>query len=397
LNELFDAILPHNRFYRELLGGVSLPITTWDAFRALPFTFKEGLLSVYEGEWAANLTFPLDHYERFHRTSGTHGRPMNILDTAADWHWWTSCWQYVLDAADIIPADRVALAFSFGPYIGFWSAHDALVARHTLVIPTGGMTSLARLDLIRGTQATALCCTPSYALHLAEVAAANNLDLRGSDVTRIIVAGEPGGSVPAVREQIEAAWNAQVIDHAGASEIGPWGYATADGTGLHVLETEFIAEFLSLETEQPAQEGELAELVLTSLGRIGAPVIRYRTGDVVRPHWTSKGENQFVQLSGGVVGRADDMLIIRGVNIFPSSVEQIVRSFPEVVEFRVVARREGALDTLHVEVEDRLQQPARIAQELHLRLGLQVPVTLVPLGSLPRFEGKGKRFWDERR
>ena len=301
-----------------------------------------------------------------------------------------------LDAAEVTPHDRVLLAFSFGPFIGFWSAHDAAIARGSLVIPTGGMNSLARLEMIRNTRATVLLCTPSYALRLAEVAAEHQIDPAALTVRRIIVAGEPGGSVPAVRRRIETAWNARLIDHAGASEVGPWGYPHAAGHGLHVIESDFLPEFLSVETGGPADDGELAELVLTPLSRYGSPVIRYRTGDLVRPVHQGANNNNFVLLDGGVLGRADDMLIVRGVNIFPSSIEQIVRSFPEVVEFRATARRSGTLDSLEVEVEDHLQAPGRIAQELQLRLGLNVNVACVPLGSLPRFEGKGKRFIDLR-
>jgi len=199
-----------------------------------------------------------------------------------------------------------------------------------------------------------------------------------------------------VRQQIESAWNAIVIDHSGASEIGPWGYGNKAGRGLYVLETEFIAEFHSMATGEAADDGEMAELVLTSLGRFGSPVIRYRTGDIVRPRFSAEGENRFTLLEGGVLGRADDMFVVRGVNIFPSSLEQIVRSFPEVVEFRATANKQGALDVLMMEIEDRLDDPLRVARELQLRLGLKVDVRFVALGSLPRFEGKGKRFHDQR-
>jgi phenylacetate-CoA ligase len=233
-------------------------------------------------------------------------------------------------------------------------------------------------------------------MRLAEVAHENQIDAASLTIRRIIVAGEPGGSVPNVRRRIEAAWNARVIDHAGASEVGPWGYTDAAARGLHVIESDFLPEFLSLETGAPANSGELAELVITPLGRYGSPVIRYRTGDLVRPVFSDGGENNFVLLEGGVLGRADDMLIVRGVNVFPSSLEQIIRGFPEVVEFRVTARRKGAMDVLEVEVEDRLQAPERISRELHLRLGLKTEVRCVSLGSLPRFEGKGKRFIDLR-
>ncbi len=210
------------------------------------------------------------------------------------------------------------------------------------------------------------------------------------------MAGEPGGSVPAIRERIERAWDAAVVDHAGATEVGPWGFADADGRGLHVNEAEFLAEFLSVETGEPAGEGELAQLVLTPLGRVGSPLIRYRTGDLVRPTWPAGGSNRFVLLKGGVLGRIDEMMIIRGVNVYPSAVEQILHSFPEVVEYRLTARKRGALDELVVEVEDHLQQPGRIAEELRLRLGLKIDVRAVLPLSLPRFEGKGRRFVDQR-
>ena len=146
---------------------------------------------------------------------------------------------------------------------------------------------------------------------------------------------------------------------------------------------------------RPAEEGELAELVISTLGRTGCPVIRSRSGDLVRPSWQHQGNN-FVLLRGGVLGRTDEMLVVRGVNIFPSSIEQILRSFPELVEYRLTADKSGEMDTLIVEVEDRLDKPERIAKELRLRLNLRVDVQSVPIGSLPRFEGKGRRFVDKR-
>lgn len=396
LNLLLQSVLAHNRFYAEKMQSVELPLASLDALRELPFTFKEELSSGrHPGEFAANLTYPLSRYTRFHQTSGTRGRPLPVLDTPEDWLWWIDSWQHILDAAEVGAEDRVFLAFSFGPFIGFWSAHDAAIARGALVIPSGGMSTLARLEMIRSTQATVLLCTPSYALHLAEIAAENQIDPAALDVRRIIVAGEPGGSIPAIRKRIELAWNAKLIDHAGASEVGPWGFSDNASRGLIVNELEFIAEFLSLESGAPATDNELSELVLTPLGRFGSPVIRYRTGDLVRPRFPPSGKG-LVLLEGGVLGRADDMLIVRGVNVFPTAIEQILRSFPEVVEYRVVVKKSGAMDALAIEVEDRLESAERITRELHLRLGLKVDVQCVKLGSLPRFEGKGRRFVDQR-
>jgi phenylacetate-CoA ligase len=397
LNGLLARILPHNRFYAKKLADVRVPLSSLDQLDQLPFTFKDELQETGSGsDYAANLTFPIDRYVRYHRTSGTRGRPLIVLDTLEDWNWWIGTWQFVLDAAEIGPHDRALMAFSFGPFIGFWSAYDAVAARGAMVIPTGAMSSLARLDMARAARATAMFCTPSYALHLAEVGAKHQINVASLHIRCIVVAGEPGGSIPAVRQRIEEAWNARVIDHSGASEVGPWGYAAPNGQGLYVVESEFLAEFLSVETGRPAADGELSELVLTTLGRLGSPVIRYRTGDLVRPTWNAPGENRFVLLKGGVSGRADDMMIVRGVNIFPSSVEQIIHGFPEIVEYRMMAHKRGALDELTIEIEDRLESPQRVAEELHLRLGLRVAVKAVPLGSLPRYEGKGRRFVDQR-
>jgi phenylacetate-CoA ligase len=415
LNALLQQVLPHNRFYAAKLAGYRIPLESLDALSQLPFTTKEELvvgpqLARHESVappqgameldadagLARNLTYPLERYIRYHRTSGTRGRALAILDTADDWRWWIDGWQFVLDAAEVTAADRAVLAFSFGPFIGFWSAFDALTHRGALAIPTGGMSTSARLDVIRTMRATAVFCTPSYALRMAEVAAERGIDLRALAVRTLVVAGEPGGSIPATRRRIEAAWGARVVDHAGASEAGPWGYAARNDLGLHVNESQWIAEFLEPGTAKRVPEGEIAELVLTSLGRAGCPVIRYRTGDLVRRQAHPDLDNRFTYLEGGVISRADDMLIIRGVNIFPSSIESILHEMPQVVEYRLLAQRTGALDSLVLQVEDRRNNPRLIAEELHTRLGLSVEVRAAPLGSLPRSEGKLRRFQDER-
>jgi phenylacetate-CoA ligase len=397
LSSLLAEVLAHNHFYAEKLAAVPLPLRSLDDLAKLPYTFKDELATApAAGGFAANLTYPLPKYVRYHRTSGTRGRPMAVLDTAEDWQWWIDSWQYVLDAADVGPEDCLVMAFSFGPFIGFWSASDAAMARGAMVVPTGGMNTLARVEMIRATQATVVCCTPSYALRMAEIAEENQISTATLKVRKIIVAGEPGGSLPHVRRRIEQAFAAEVIDHAGASEVGPWGYSDTERKGLHIIESEFVAEFLSVASGAPAEDGELAELVLTPLGRLGSPVIRYRTGDLVRPRVAHGGRNQFVLLEGGVLGRADDMFIVRGVNIFPSSIDQILRGFPEVVEYRAVVTRQANIDALTIEIEDRLGAPERVAQEMRLRLGQKVDVCCVKLGSLPRFEGKGNRFIDRR-
>jgi len=395
LNHLLAEILPANDFYHNKFDADDLQLNDLSELADLPFTTKHELISNNsESNSAVNLSYATEQYIRFHRTSGTTGSPLVILDTAADWQWWIDTWQYVLDAAGITEQDRAFLAFSFGPFIGFWSAHDAIVARGAMSIPGGGLRSLARLELIESSGATLLFSTPTYALHLVEVAKDQGINLHDNSVTKIIVAGEPGGSVATIRARIEEAWGATLFDHAGASEIGPWGFTSADRTGLHVCEAEFIAEFIDVETNLPAKTGELSELVLTTLGRSGCPVIRYRTGDRVLHEF--RESNSFVHLAGGVLGRVDDMLVIRGVNIFPASLDEIMRSFDDVIEYRITATRSGELDQLAVEVEDTVNDVQQIADTIETRLGLHVPVRCVAANSLPRFEGKAKRFIDLR-
>lgn len=403
LRACLTAVLPANAFYHAKLGaGRALPGSLAE-FADWPVTTKDELVAGAAATGLpANLTHPLASYVRCHRTSGTHGRPMPVFDTASDWSWWMECWRAILGRAGIGPGDRVLVASSFGPFLGFWSGFDGVLARGAMAIPTGGMSSLARLEMARSLSATVLMATPSYALHLAEVAADAKIDIASLPIRLVIVAGEPGGSVPAVRDRIGLAWNASVLDHAGASEVGPWGVGDRHGHHLDVLEPWFHPEFLSVETGRPAAQGELSELVITTLGRVGAPVLRYRTGDLVRPRWPdaaeiAAGHSPWVKLEGGVLGRADDMLVVRGVNVFPAAIDGIVRSFPEVIEYRLTIFSRESLDELALEIEDRLDDPRRVAREFHLRLGLRVGVTAVPQGSLPRFEGKGRRIVDRRR
>jgi phenylacetate-CoA ligase len=403
LRALLREILPGNAFYAAKLGHVDAEhLGSLDELATWPFTFKEELVEAagHTG-LPGNLTWPMERYVRFHQTSGTHGRPLPVFDSAADWAWWMDCWQLILGRAGVGPGDRVLVASSFGPYAGFWSGFDAFVNAAALTIPAGGMPSLGRLQLARRLAATVLIATPSYALHLAEVAEEHKIDLAATPIRLVIVVGEPGGSIPATRARIADRWGAEVLDHAGATEVGPWGVGDSSGGGLDVIEPFFHPEFLALDTGRPAGPGELAELVLTTLGRAGAPVIRYRTGDVVRPVWAADADTAgegcpWVRLEGGILGRVDDMLVVRGVNIFQGAIDDIVRSFPEVIEHRLTVSTRGSLDVLQLEIEDRLDAPARVAEELTLRLGLKVEVTTVPLGSLPRFEGKGRRLVDHR-
>ncbi|MFM8173127.1 MAG: phenylacetate--CoA ligase family protein [Pirellulaceae bacterium] len=421
LQRLLDLARQESPFYRERLRDAPVRLQSVSDWKDLPTTEKEDLIDPdHPMGLARHHRLPVESYARYHRTSGTMGKPLVMLDTKEDWQWWRDTWQWVLDAAQVTKQDRVLMAFSFGPFIGFWSAHDACLDRGAMVIPAGGLSTSSRLDLLLASQATVLASTPSYALHLTELALERNLPIASSRVRTILVAGEPGGSQQAVRRMLESSWDAKVIDHAGATELGPWGFGDSQGAGLRVIETEFFAEFLPWApavTKGSAEDGGIErsdgdltgiplaspdalylpspthELVLTPLGRFGSPLIRYRTGDLVRPVFEAEG---LVRLEGGILGRRDAMWVIRGVNIYPGSVETILRSECGVNEFQVRAVRRGSLDQLEIDVEPGSISPPQIAQILHARLALRVDVREVAEGSLPRSEGKAKRFHDQR-
>ena len=400
LNELIREV-QDRPFYRERQLCDRFPFESLDDLASLPLLTKEQVLGEAAGHPARIFDLSRTAYTRLHQTSGTKGFPMTVLDTPSDWDWWLSCWDYVLDAAEVERSDVAMMAFSFGPFIGFWTANDALVRRGTTVVPGGGMTSQQRIQMIFDHRCTVLCCTPTYALHLGAVADKHGVDLAKSDIHRIIVAGEPGGSTSTVRARLEAIWGASVVDHTGASEIGAWGFGNKAGTGIHVIENEFIAELLRFDAENPngveVEDGEQAELVLTSLGRFGGPVIRYRTGDVVRGYREHDQTCGFLFLEGGVLGRVDDMMVIRGVNVFPSSIESMVREIAPLAEFRMIATRVDEMDQLAIELEADERDAARLSDLIRDRLAMRVSVEAVGAGKLPRFEAKAKRLVDRRR
>jgi phenylacetate-CoA ligase len=394
-------ILPHNRFYEEklLAGGASFTFRSIDDLPRFPFTTKQELVVDQELHplFGSNLTYPLSEYVRLHQTSGTTGQPLKILDTQESWNWWADCWTSIYQAAGVTRDDIVFLAFGFGPFIGFWSAYEGAKRLGALTVPGGGMDSLQRLRAIQEIGATVLVCTPSYALRLAEVAQEHAMDMRSSSVRVTIHAGEPGASIPATRERIERAWNARTYDHAGMTEMGAFGYSCSEQQGLHVNEGEFIVEILDPLTNQPVNEGQTGELVLTNLGRWGSPVIRYRTSDLVRHGgYSCACGRTFLMLPGGVLGRIDDMLIVRGVNVYPSALANILHRFPDVSEYRVIVTSEGPMDEISLQVECPPQLRATITEELHVALNLRIPIETVDPGTLPRFELKARRVEDHR-
>jgi phenylacetate-CoA ligase len=401
LVELWDG----NRFYRAKLSqaGLEAPeeVGDFQSYQRLPFTRKDELAADQREQppFGTNLTYPLERYTKLHQTSGTSGgRPIRWLDTPESWQWWSTCWGYVYRGAGVGPGDRVFLAFSFGPFIGFWSAYEGAGTVGALTVPGGGQDTAQRIQTLLDNQATVLVCTPTYALRLVEVAREQGLDLTSSAVRVAIHAGEPGASIPATRRQIESAWGARCFDHTGLTEVGATGFTCSAQAGVHLIESEFIFEVVDPASGKPVAAGQQGELVVSNLGRAGMPVLRYRTGDLVELDDRPCGCGRtFARLWGGVLGRADDMIVVRGVNVFPSSIEDILREFADVQEFRLEVLERDRMAELRVLVEpapgaDGAGLAARVAGEIRRRLLLRVDCLPVEVGSLPRFELKARRL-----
>lgn len=408
LRELVAAVIPANPFWTQRFRDAGLDAESFqsiDDLRRLPLTTKQDLASdqVAHSPYGRNLTFEKTAYARLHQTSGTTtGQPLRWLDTPSSWNWMLDCWSTIYRLMKLRPDDRLCFPFSFGPFLGFWAGFEGALRQGNLCLAAGGMSSEARLKLIQENQITVLGCTPTYALRLAEVASEKGIDVASSSVRAILVAGEPGGAIPSVRQRIEAAWGARVFDHWGMTEIGPLGSEADDDPGcLTMIESACIAEVIDSATGQPVPAGTPGELVVTNLGRTGSPVFRYRTGDLVvadpAPHRSGR---VWMRLQGGILGRTDDMFIVRGNNVFPASIEAIVREFSDIAEFRIVVSRHREMNHVKLEIETfpnldgDAQESVRVqlAKAIKERLQFHTEVVVVAAGALPRFEMKAKRL-----
>lgn len=408
LRSLIDE-LRTNHFYQEkarTAGSRKIEsdlarIRSAEDLQSLPFTTKQELVDeqIAHPPFGRLLTYPLSRYRYFHQTSGTTGRPLKWLDTEESWQWWMRSWGFVYRAAGVISDDVVFCAFSFGPYLSHWAAISGGLHIGAMCIAGGGMNSEQRLQSILDNRATVIVCTPTYALHLAEAARALGIDLRSSAVRVGIHAGEPGASLPNVKRAIEDAWGATCFDHAGATEAGAWAFDCEAQTGaIHLNEAEFIFEVIDPQSGEPIGEGQRGELVITNLGRACMPVLRYRTGDLVE--LTTEPcpcGRSFARIKGGIVGRTDDMIIVRGVNLYPSAIDNLIRGIPLVREYEVEISRVAGLDELTIRIETTNTESFSEASHQLLHAfrtahSIRVNVEHSPAGTLPRYEFKSRRF-----
>jgi phenylacetate-CoA ligase len=299
-------------------------------------------------------------------------------------------------------------AFSFGPWIGFWAGYYACQEIGCLLFASGGMKTEQRLDALLTYPITVLGCTPSYAIHMADVASKSGINLSQQAKIRISWhTGESGAAVPGVRKKIEEAYGCKAFDFLGSTEIGPWGFNCEFQSGLtHVNEDWAYPEVLHLETDEPVGPGGTGELVLTNLERRANPFLRYRSRDIVQvaDRRCPCGRTLF-SLEGSVRGRLDDMKKIRGIIVYPSKVEEIIGEFKEVEEFQVLFKRIHDLDEILVRIDPvpELERGfysslrGRLEKALQIGLGIRTSVEILESGSLPRWDHKAKRIIDERK
>ncbi len=347
---------------------------------------------------------------RYHLTSGTTGRiPLQVLDSMKDWEWIAEMWCYGFWGFGVRPSDIVFFAFSYGTFVGFWGAHYACEKIGCLVLPGGNMTTEARVKQILSMKATVVCSTPTYALRMAQEARTMGVDLANSSVKRLILSGEPAGSIPATKRLIESEWGARAADTAGMTEVGTIMIFECEKQpgGTHIIEDHYIEEVVDPESGEPVPHGEQGERLITSFGRGFIPVLRYRTRDLVIrvPASTCSCGRTWDIYEGGIRGRVDDMKLVRGTNVYPRAVEAIVREYKEIDEFRIhLYTADGRQDEIEVLVEITQapgRKPEEILHELRKALsqaheGLRIGVKQVEAGSLPRFELKAKRLQDDR-
>lgn len=355
--------------------------------------------------FGTNLTEPLANFRRYHQTTGTTGQPLKWLDSEESWKWRTRCAATAMAAAGVTEQDIIFFPFPFSPHSAYWGLFDGGQMLGAMVIAGGGWSTEQRISSITENEVTVLACTPTYALHMARVAKKMGYGLARSTIRILLHSGEPGALVPHVRKRIEKEFGARPYDYLGMTEVGAHSFlCEARVDALHVIESEFIAEVIDPVTHRILPEGHLGELVLTNLGRWASPAIRFRTGDmVILKSGRCDCGRTFRILEGGVLGRRDQMIIVRGINIFPEMIGDLIRPLLKGgEEWQVILENDGGQDSITINLE--LQRNARIAEDIvkeaarlcKVNLELTVKVSAVPTGSIDRKGAKILRFRDKR-
>ena len=395
-------------WYREKMGELGVvpgDIQTLEDIRKLPFTDKSVLRDTYPFGLFA---IPLDDVVRLHASSGTTGKPIVVGYNDHDLDIWRDCIARLAQMAGVVPSDRVQMAFGYGMFTGGFGLHYGLEHLGCMVIPAGSGNTERHLMMINDYQTTVLIATPSYAMHMCEYGEKHGFDWENSSLRIGLFGGEP--CPPALKEEIERRMHIICTDNYGLTEVmgpGVSGECT-ERCGLHINEDHFLVEVVDPETLEPVDEGEDGELIVTPLSKEAFPLLRYRTRDISNVIYEPcKCGRTFARMEK-IKGRSDDMLKIRGVNVFPSQIESVLVGMKNVSpHYQLIVRREGFADTLEVQVElsdNSLLESFGMIQDLqnsikhnlHTVLGIQCKVSIVEPMTIERFVGKAKRVIDLR-
>jgi phenylacetate-CoA ligase len=406
-----DANVPWHAKRLRNAGVTADSVKSLDDLRRIPFMTRDEWMEgqLEDPPFGNVLAAPPEKAIRYHMTSGTTGKtPIRVLDSMKDWEWIAEMWCYGLHGFGVRPADTLFVAFGYATFIGFWGLHYAGEKMGCLVLPGGAMATEVRVKTLIDMGATVVASTPTYALRMAQEAKALGIDLAASPVQRLILSGEPAGSIPATKALIEELWGAKAADTAGMTELGTimiFECAEQPG-GTHIIEDHYIEEVIDPATDEPVGYGEFGERVVTSFGRGFIPVLRYRTRDLVVkvPGTRCPCGRTFDIYDGGIQGRVDDMKLVRGTNVYPRAVEALVREHAEIDEFQIhLYTADGIRDEIELLVEipdpniDATALLTNLARQLaDAHEGLRFGTRQVEDGTLPRFELKAKRLLDER-
>ena len=380
-------------------------IKTLDDIRKIPFTVKDDLRDNYPYKLFA---VPMREVVRIHASSGTTGKPTVVGYTRGDIDMWAECVARLACAAGVTPDDVAQITFGYTLFTGAFGLHYGLEKLGTSIIPISGGNTERQLAIMQDFGTTVLVGTPSYALYMAEVAKKNGIDPRKVGLRIGMFGGE--GHTEEMRREIEEAWGIIDTENYGLSEVlGPGVSGECYlKNGMHIAEDHFFCEVVDKNTLQPVPDGEPGELVITSLSKEALPILRYRTKDITWLIREKCGCGRTSVRMAKVQGRTDDMLIIRGVNVFPSQIESVLLGIEDIgPHYEIIVRKDGYMDKIEVLVEvidasllDRFSAlealEKKIQHALYTVLSIDAAVKLVEPESLKRFEGKAKRVTDLR-
>lgn len=408
LREQISYVHSNSPFYRRRMDEAGVAphgALGMDDLQQMPVTTKEDLRESLSDHppFGDFLAVDTDRVARIHFSSGTTGVPTPMMWTASDLDRWSELYARFLWAQGIRPGDRVQIAYSYAWFVGGLGTTAAIDRIGATVIPAGSGDTDRQLDTVRRYGTTRLICTPSFASYLAERADATGQPVSKEKVRSVHVGGEPGASLEATRRRVEQAWGARCYDCYGSLEFQPIAWECEEQSGPHLAEDAFLAEVLDRDTHKAVEPGNEGVLVLTHLDRQAAPLVRWWTGDVVSlDAQPCPCGRTHARLAGGVRGRADDMIIVKGVNVFPTAVEQAVRSVDAAgSEFRIVVPADRRTVTaLRVLVEpagtevDRKQLEAELRRAIRNRVGVRPEVEVLDPGRLLRSTHKATRLID---